>query len=306
MKFNRDIFFTEYKRHFGRFSDKQQKALDDLLSFVEEDDAWQVVKQFAYALATIRTETGGADVYSPVRESGRGRGKAYGRPDKITGQTYYGRGYVQLTWLANYRQFEGVGGAPLVSAPDQAMIPVVAWKILSLGMQQGLFRKTSGGQPYAIGNFIPSDEEDADYYNARNVINGIVRKVANTIAADARAFEAILFAALIDESAPATITEENGKDDKIALPDGSADQPVVAIPDTPATPPPTPMQSTLQVATARGKALWETITTTFGVGAASVFGIFQAESIQIHFGCCCRCSTGVYSVPTAKATYGAG
>ena len=38
----------------------------------------------------------------PIEEYGKGSGMEYGKPDPETGQTYYGRGYVQLTWRDNY------------------------------------------------------------------------------------------------------------------------------------------------------------------------------------------------------------
>ena len=38
----------------------------------------------------------------PIEEYGKGSTAAYGQPDPETGQTYYGRGFVQLTWRDNY------------------------------------------------------------------------------------------------------------------------------------------------------------------------------------------------------------
>ncbi|MBE3951934.1 hypothetical protein HJ144_09510 [Vibrio parahaemolyticus] len=40
----------------------------------------------------------------PVEEYGKGVGHEYGIPDPITGQTYYGRGDVQVTWKYNYER----------------------------------------------------------------------------------------------------------------------------------------------------------------------------------------------------------
>ncbi|TOE35570.1 hypothetical protein CGJ43_25525, partial [Vibrio parahaemolyticus] len=58
------------------------------------------LQYLAYVLATTYHETG--HTMKPIEEWGKGQGRPYGEPDPETGQTYYGRGYVQLTWLANY------------------------------------------------------------------------------------------------------------------------------------------------------------------------------------------------------------
>jgi len=38
----------------------------------------------------------------PIEEIGKGSGQDYGKTDPETGQAYYGRGFVQLTWRDNY------------------------------------------------------------------------------------------------------------------------------------------------------------------------------------------------------------
>ena len=38
----------------------------------------------------------------PIEEYGKGKGRPYGIKDRETGETYFGRGYVQLTWRENY------------------------------------------------------------------------------------------------------------------------------------------------------------------------------------------------------------
>lgn len=68
--------------------------------------------QWAYIMGTIQRETGG--IYKPVRE-------CYAYASKAACTTYfnskayppyYGRGYVQLTWLTNYQRFEVRGLFP--------------------------------------------------------------------------------------------------------------------------------------------------------------------------------------------------
>lgn len=59
-----------------------------------------------------------------MREIGEGRGRDYGQPCLlIRGQTavYFGRGFVQLTWLANYARMSvrlGSGAPKSAAAPQ--------------------------------------------------------------------------------------------------------------------------------------------------------------------------------------------
>lgn len=83
----------------------------------------------AYMLATTYHETDRA--MQPVEEYGRGSGKKYG--------SYYGRGFVQLTWLRNYQLFGKRLGLDLENDPDLALRMDVAVDILFDGMMYGLF-----------------------------------------------------------------------------------------------------------------------------------------------------------------------
>ncbi len=53
-------------------------------------------------LATAAPES---DWFQTLREYGKGAGRAYGKPNKITGLVYYGRGIFQNTWEKGYRLF---------------------------------------------------------------------------------------------------------------------------------------------------------------------------------------------------------
>jgi len=46
-----------------------------------------------------------SDHFKTLREYGKGKGRAYGKPDKITGLVYYGRGIFQNTWKKGYQDF---------------------------------------------------------------------------------------------------------------------------------------------------------------------------------------------------------
>lgn len=134
-----------------------------LLGFIAADDAIQDQRWVAYILATVRHETG--FTYAPVEENGRGAGHPYGVPDANTGQTYYGRGYIQLTWFDNYQEFGNQLGITLVQQPELALEPATSYQIASLGMTRGMF--TGVGLPQFI------HDDTADYVNARKIINAL-------------------------------------------------------------------------------------------------------------------------------------
>lgn len=145
-------------------------------------DSWEARPEFtdrrwlAYMLATAKHET--AHTMKPIEEYGRGQGCAYGTPDVATGLTYYGRGYVQLTWKANYAKMAALTGVDLVNQPELALEPKLAALIMFEGMKDGLF--TGVG----LGRYFNATVDDAK--NARRIINGADR--AEEIAAIHTAF----------------------------------------------------------------------------------------------------------------------
>lgn len=142
------------------------------------------LKWLAYMLATVYHETG--HTMQPVREYGQGKGRKYGIADPETGKVYYGRGYVQLTWKANYDTFGKLLHLDLVKDPDLVLKTSVSTFILFEGMTRGLFtgKKLSD-------YFEPCEVNEESWINARRIINGIDQ--AELIAGYAKDF----FAALI-------------------------------------------------------------------------------------------------------------
>jgi peptidoglycan hydrolase-like protein with peptidoglycan-binding domain len=146
------------------------------------------VSWLAYVLATTYHET--AFTMQPIEEYGRGAGHSYGEPDPETGQAYYGRGYVQLTWEENYQKAQGcvvnlntlACDVPLVMQPDLALTPWVAAQVAINGMSQGWFTGKK------LGDYLTATQ--TDYVNARRIINGTDK--AQTIAAYADEVEAAL------------------------------------------------------------------------------------------------------------------
>src|ERR1017187_3559067 len=97
---NRDKFFFAIQGPWGDLNNTQRSALESLLTFMEGDANVADPRHAAYMLATSRHETAGT--YRPIEEYGKGEGHKYGIPDR-NGNTYYGRGFVQLTWADNYK-----------------------------------------------------------------------------------------------------------------------------------------------------------------------------------------------------------
>jgi len=100
--------------------------------------------------------------------------------DPQTKQTYYGRGYVQLTWRSNYAKFSPITGADLVWHADRALETPIAQKVITIGMRDGKF--TGVG----LRRYINANK--CDFYNARRIVNGMdkARTFANSAVIIAR------------------------------------------------------------------------------------------------------------------------
>lgn len=182
---NRSFFFDQCRQTLftGKLSQGQVNGLNFILdvweaSHAKKDDRW-----LAYALGTAFHET--AFTMQPIRERG---GKDYffrmydpGSPLPARaalakrmgalpgdGALFYGRGYVQLTWRANYAKMGKAFGLDLTSsaaAADQVLQAELAAKIMFKGMEEGAFT----GKKFA-DYFNPTTE---DWKNARRIINGL-------------------------------------------------------------------------------------------------------------------------------------
>jgi putative chitinase len=91
--------------------------------------------------------------------------RPYGKADRSTGQVYYGRGFVQLTWERNYETMSDLLGIDFVHHPDLALELDNATKILSIGMVRGLFTGKS------LSDYFCKTKED--WVSARKIINGL-------------------------------------------------------------------------------------------------------------------------------------
>jgi len=141
---DRKIFFdlVRQKPFGGKLNQEQVDGLEFMLGEWEESPESPDLRHFAYMLATTFWET--ARTMQPIEEFGKGAGHSYGRSDPETGQTYYGRGYVQLTWRDNYRRASsqlGLTGGPkdLEWHAEKALDHAIAWDVMSEGMMEGWF-----------------------------------------------------------------------------------------------------------------------------------------------------------------------
>ena len=113
--------------------------------------------QCAYVLATVFHET--AHTMRPITEMG---GMNY-----LKSKPYYpfiGRGYVQLTWEANYKKASAKLGVDFVKNPGLLLQAKYAAPILVVGMVEGWFTGKS------LSSYITLSK--SDFVGARRIING--------------------------------------------------------------------------------------------------------------------------------------
>ncbi|NEZ54695.1 hypothetical protein [Adonisia turfae] len=87
----------------------------------------------------------------------------YGAIHSATGHRYYGRGYVQITWAANYQKIDHILGTNTYQNPDQMLDPSVAAPATVIGMRDGIFTSRSLDD-YGYGDSF-------DWNGARSIIN---------------------------------------------------------------------------------------------------------------------------------------
>lgn len=162
------------------------------------------ITEAAYVLATAKHET--AHTMMPIEEYGHrvnydygkwrtnNKGQRYcytsGKRDKAYLESqhphlYYGRGYVQITWLDNYERLGKVIGRDIVTNPHVMITDREASAdVMIVGMVKGLFTGKS------LKSYI--SDTHADYNGARAIINPKDYKTYAPIASTAYQFEAAL------------------------------------------------------------------------------------------------------------------
>lgn len=168
---NTQILFSKLRTLAGPLSSVQVDSVNAILAACLKH-AVTDNRQIAYVLATAYHEAR----FKPIEEIGKGKGLPYGEKLDIGGgpgkriayttpdQLFYGRGFVQLTWLSNYRAFGKLLGIDLVDNPSLALNTAYAAEILVTGMQKGMFTGMT------LQHFFNANITDA--VEARTIING--------------------------------------------------------------------------------------------------------------------------------------
>jgi putative chitinase len=197
--FDRKKFFDGYRARFGPLTQNLVDALDVLLTQIETDNRFEVSdtgrRQIAYCLGTFKWET--AHTFKPIDEIGSPArfNRIYGPQTKIgkvlgnnkdgDGALFHGRGFVQLTGRRNYAKAKTLTGVDLLTEPDRAKDPALAYQIATQGMIDGWFTGRK------LSQFIK--DGSVDFENARTIING--HDKAAVIADIARRFSEVLLEA---------------------------------------------------------------------------------------------------------------
>lgn len=165
--FDEARFFTTLRALLGPFSQSQVHGFKTVLAAT----VGAPIAHTAYMLATAWHET--KFTMQPVSE-------AYWlseewRKQNLRYYPWYGRGYVQLTWEANYIKADAectavgmIKAGQLTADPDVAMRPDVAAFIMRHGMDAGWFTAKK------MSDYLPSSGPAtlAQFTSARRIING--------------------------------------------------------------------------------------------------------------------------------------
>ena len=199
--FDRSIYFDKVRHDPfpGKLSQQQVDGQNAILSTWEKQSDLTDLRWLAYMLATAYHET--AYTMWPIEEYGKGQGHDYGKTDPETGQAYYGRGLVQLTWRENYARADAkMGWKNEASCEWHAYLqltPDYATPTMFRGMSEGWFTGKKLSQYF--------NESKNDPVNARVIINNDVSKMGQKIAGYHEDFLAALKASSKDTAPPEAV-----------------------------------------------------------------------------------------------------
>lgn len=155
-------FFVEYQKLFGKMQQQHHEGLRFLLFKLQQSHRINSLAKHSCTLANVKWET--AHTFQPITE--------YGSISYLKARPYFpyiGRGYIQLTWLSNYKKFGKKLNIDLVENPSLANKPEYAWLIMEMGMTDNYGIKDPDFTKYTLEDFI--NAEKTDYLNARKIIN---------------------------------------------------------------------------------------------------------------------------------------
>jgi len=203
---DRAAFFAAVRKSLfgGRLSQSQVDGMNDMLN-AWESAGYTDLRWLAYIFGGVYHEVGRRMV--PVREGfattdagaraavaklfKAGRiSRNYALP--VNGVSYYGRGRIQNTHLANYQKLEKRFGYPFVKNPDLLLDSKIDANVTIRGHVEGIWTGKK------LGDYFNATK--ADWVNARRIVNGTDK--AQTIAGYARTFHGALVGANRPDVAP--------------------------------------------------------------------------------------------------------
>lgn len=126
--------------------------------------------QIAFVLANVKHETGSFQFIEELH--GRSQARKLGYQG---GENWYGRGYIQLTHLNNYKNWSEWTGRDLVSNPDLLVTDLqLSAHVACSGIKHGSFTATGSVDKYI-------NDTKQDFYNAREIVNGDKHRIGNKI-----------------------------------------------------------------------------------------------------------------------------
>lgn len=163
---NAEAFYAALRKRTGRLTELKVSGINTILGACDGAP----LAHAAYMLATAWHET--ASTMQPVIES-------YWLPDryrrKLRYYPWYGRGYVQLTWEANYRRADAecaaaglIVAGEIIANPDKVLEPLISAFIMRRGMDEGWFTGKSLRTYLPIAGVATREQ----YLKARRIING--------------------------------------------------------------------------------------------------------------------------------------
>ncbi len=184
---DRQLFFDRFSRIFRKNKEvltSQRDCCNLFFDFWDAHDEYVDPRWLAYILGTVYGEVGSK--MEPVREGFKptdaesiahvkrllAKGKIkkdYSIPED-NGESYFGRGFVQLTWAKNYIEMgDRIGvGRSLYDNPSLALDPKISVPVTAIGMVEGFFRGDGQGR-HTLSRYFNATTEQ--WSAARNIVN---------------------------------------------------------------------------------------------------------------------------------------
>jgi len=170
----KDQIRTAVSRVHGGLNSIQSTRLNIIIFYIRKYEISDL-RQVAYILQTAYHESQGL---MELKERRARRGTSLRALQNRYWHTgYWGRGFIQVTWEANYKKLSELLKLNLVNNPDHLLDEHVAAEALVRGMQLGIYTYRR------LSDYF--NDYHTDWRNARRIVNGLDRSRA--IAEDAKA-----------------------------------------------------------------------------------------------------------------------